>query len=46
MERELGDSKMSRDILVEALWRVTTWGARERVGKLVNRAKPSAPQRP
>ena len=26
VERELGDSKMSRDILVEALWRVTTWG--------------------
>lgn len=27
VERELGDSKMSRDILVEALWRVTTWGS-------------------
>ncbi|CAL9637503.1 Undecaprenyl-phosphate mannosyltransferase [Streptomyces sp. enrichment culture] len=35
VERELGDSKMSRDILVEALWRVTTWGVGERVGKLL-----------
>ncbi|CAL9383005.1 polyprenol monophosphomannose synthase [Streptomyces sp. enrichment culture] len=37
VERELGDSKMSRDILVEALWRVTTWGVGERVGKIVHR---------
>ncbi|MEU6227860.1 polyprenol monophosphomannose synthase [Streptomyces sp. NPDC047042] len=35
VEREHGDSKMSRDILVEALWRVTTWG----VGERVNRAR-------
>lgn len=46
VERELGDSKMSRDILVEALWRVTSWGAQERVGKLLGRAKPSSPSRP
>lgn len=46
VERELGDSKMSRDILVEALWRVTSWGAQERVGKLMSRAKPSSPSRP
>ncbi|KAB1644800.1 polyprenol monophosphomannose synthase [Gulosibacter chungangensis] len=25
-ERELGQSKMSRDIIVEAMWRVTSWG--------------------
>ncbi|WP_245235275.1 polyprenol monophosphomannose synthase [Streptomyces violaceorubidus] len=37
VERELGDSKMSRDILVEALWRVTTWGVGERVGKVLGR---------
>ncbi|MFJ5778027.1 polyprenol monophosphomannose synthase [Streptomyces sp. NPDC093094] len=37
VERELGDSKMSRDILVEALWRVTTWGVGERVGKIVKK---------
>ena len=28
VERERGDSKMSNDILVEALWRVTAWGVR------------------
>ncbi|MFJ9154695.1 polyprenol monophosphomannose synthase [Streptomyces sp. NPDC102270] len=39
VERELGDSKMSRDILVEALWRVTTWGVGERVGRITARAK-------
>ncbi|MFB6551837.1 polyprenol monophosphomannose synthase [Streptomyces sp. NPDC056405] len=37
VERELGDSKMSRDILVEALWRVTTWGVGERVGRVLGR---------
>jgi dolichol-phosphate mannosyltransferase len=37
VERELGDSKMSRDILVEALWRVTTWGVGERVGRITGR---------
>ncbi|MET9956744.1 polyprenol monophosphomannose synthase [Streptomyces sp. NPDC006339] len=43
VEREVGDSKMSRDILVEALWRVTGWGVTARaqkVGKLLGR-KPS-----
>jgi len=39
VERELGDSKMSRDILVEALWRVTAWGASERVARVRGRAK-------
>jgi dolichol-phosphate mannosyltransferase len=39
VERELGDSKMSRDILVEALWRVTVWGASERVGRVLGREK-------
>ncbi|RZU28842.1 dolichol-phosphate mannosyltransferase [Streptomyces sp. BK022] len=34
VEREFGDSKMSRDILVEALWRVTAWGVGDRVGKI------------
>jgi dolichol-phosphate mannosyltransferase len=28
---------MSRDILVEALWRVTTWGVGERVGRITGR---------
>nr|WP_239109094.1 polyprenol monophosphomannose synthase [Streptomyces coelicoflavus] len=51
VERELGDSKMSRDILVEALWRVTTWGVGERVGKVLGRDKrpdaaPGGPEAP
>ncbi|WP_434587961.1 polyprenol monophosphomannose synthase [Streptomyces sp. A5-4] len=40
VERELGDSKMSRDIVVEALWRVTAWGVGSRTNKLLGR-KPS-----
>ena len=31
VEREVGDSKMNRKIVSEALWRVTVWGVRERV---------------
>ncbi|QES51152.1 dolichol-phosphate mannosyltransferase [Streptomyces venezuelae] len=34
VEREFGDSKMSKDIVVEALWRVTTWGLSTRAAKL------------
>ncbi|MCN9240659.1 polyprenol monophosphomannose synthase [Streptomyces sp. NPDC052051] len=41
VERELGDSKMSRDIVVEALWRVTAWGVGERVAKVTGRTKSS-----
>jgi dolichol-phosphate mannosyltransferase len=33
VERELGTSKMSRSIVVEALWRVTAWGVEHRVAK-------------
>jgi dolichol-phosphate mannosyltransferase len=33
VEREIGDSKMNRKIVSEALWRVTVWGARERYVK-------------
>ncbi|MFK4101734.1 polyprenol monophosphomannose synthase [Streptomyces sp. NPDC019531] len=43
VERELGDSKMSRDILVEALWRVTTWGVGERLGRITGRGKRPQP---
>jgi dolichol-phosphate mannosyltransferase len=39
VEREHGDSKMSRDILVEALWRVTSWGVAERTGRLLGRGR-------
>lgn len=34
VEREFGDSKMSKDILVEALWRVTQWGLKAQASKL------------
>lgn len=43
VERELGDSKMSRAILVEALWRVTTWGVGERTGRITARGKNTKP---
>jgi dolichol-phosphate mannosyltransferase len=33
VERELGDSKMSQKIVVEALWRVTVWGAQDKAKK-------------
>lgn len=34
VERTKGRSKMSRAIVVEALWRVTAWGVRRRLGQL------------
>ncbi len=37
VDREHGDSKMSRDILVEALWRVTAWGVGSRVNRVTGR---------
>ncbi len=33
VEREFGDSKMDRRIVVEALWRVTVWGAQDKAAK-------------
>jgi dolichol-phosphate mannosyltransferase len=39
VERERGDSKMNRGIVVEALWRVTAWGVGSRTGKLVRRGR-------
>ncbi|MGP3984956.1 polyprenol monophosphomannose synthase [Streptomyces sp. KR80] len=39
VEREHGDSKMSRDILVEALWRVTAWGVGSRVERFLGPRK-------
>jgi dolichol-phosphate mannosyltransferase len=35
VERELGNSKMSRSIVAEALWRVTAWGIEGRVKKIL-----------
>jgi dolichol-phosphate mannosyltransferase len=37
VERELGDSKMSRAIVAEALWRVTGWGLQARWAALRGR---------
>jgi dolichol-phosphate mannosyltransferase len=37
VERERGDSKMSRTIVAEALWRVTAWGVGARAGKIAGR---------
>ncbi|MFF4084827.1 polyprenol monophosphomannose synthase [Streptomyces sp. NPDC087218] len=37
VDREVGDSKMSRDILVEALWRVTAWGVASRANRVLGR---------
>ncbi|WP_235502735.1 MULTISPECIES: polyprenol monophosphomannose synthase [unclassified Kitasatospora] len=37
VERELGASKMSRSIVLEALWRVTAWGVGARLDKLRGR---------
>ena len=36
-ERELGTSKMSQKIVVEALWRVTVWGYDDRVASMKQR---------
>ena len=37
IERERGESKMSRDIVTEAAWRVLSWGVGSRVNKLLGR---------
>ncbi|MCM2418201.1 MULTISPECIES: polyprenol monophosphomannose synthase [unclassified Streptomyces] len=38
VERERGDSKMSRNIVVEALWRVTAWGVGSRASRVFGRS--------
>lgn len=37
VERERGTSKMSRDIVVEAFWRVGVWGVADRAKRLLGR---------
>ncbi|MCC9306781.1 polyprenol monophosphomannose synthase [Kitasatospora sp. RB6PN24] len=39
VEREHGASKMSKNIVFEALWRVTVWGTQARFAKLTGRKK-------
>ena len=41
VERERGESKMSRRIVAEALWRVTVWGIRSRGGSAQRRGGES-----
>jgi dolichol-phosphate mannosyltransferase len=41
VERVLGASKMSRRIVFEALWRVTLWGARDRLHLGRRRGRPA-----
>jgi dolichol-phosphate mannosyltransferase len=43
VERERGDSKMSRNIVAEALWRVTAWGVGARAGKIASRGSGPKP---
>ncbi|MBQ0986903.1 polyprenol monophosphomannose synthase [Streptomyces sp. F63] len=45
VEREIGDSKMSRDIFVEALWRVTAWGVGARAQRVLDRVGRAASRR-
>ncbi|KNE80427.1 MULTISPECIES: polyprenol monophosphomannose synthase [Streptomyces] len=45
VEREIGDSKMSRDIFVEALWRVTAWGVGSRAQRVLDRVNRAAVRR-
>jgi len=40
VEREVGVSKMSGNIIFEALWRTTLWGMRSRFAKLTGRRDP------
>ena len=34
VERTAGESKMSRNIIGEALWRVTVWGVQRRANQI------------
>lgn len=42
VERVAGISKMSRAIVVEALWRVTVWGLRHRAGQVRRLLRPTS----
>ena len=44
-ERTRGASKMSRAIVAEALWRVTQWGLRQRLGGKRRATGPAGPSR-
>jgi dolichol-phosphate mannosyltransferase len=42
VEREYGVSKMSRTIVAEALWQVTTWGAKHRLDQIRALLRPGS----
>ncbi len=44
IERELGDSKMNQKIVTEALWRVTQWGAADKLAKTRRLLSSSTPK--
>jgi len=44
-EREIGESKMSRDIILEAMWKVTRWGAARRTRQVRAALSRSRPER-
>lgn len=46
VEREVGDSKMSRDIMTESLRRITSWGVGYRASQLRARATAAARREP
>jgi dolichol-phosphate mannosyltransferase len=46
VEREMGTSKMSRAIVVEALWRVTVWGLTRRISRARGPQRSLAPVAP
>jgi dolichol-phosphate mannosyltransferase len=39
IERERGQSKMNRSIIVESLWRATAWGVQDRIAQLTGKRK-------
>ena len=39
VERERGQSKMNRSIVVESLWRATSWGVQDRIAQLTGKDK-------
>lgn len=45
VEREFGDSKMSRNIVVEALIRTTLWGVEHRIGQVLRAVRRLAGRR-
>ena len=45
VEREIGQSKMNRSIMIESLWRATSWGMEDRWARITgkNKRRPAQP---